>query len=281
MNPTSTITDQSCRPDRPVPSSVLNPPLLTGVSDGLWHAVERIVPPLPAPPRLAVPVQGVALCGLVVRVAQKYGRFDRRQFLDRTCPTCAWIHALRTGTETAELAVLTGYEHTSTVDAQLELELRVPLGAAARVAAAILAVAGASGSDDDREDPAIVQLLATVTAHAPTALLAEECAEGGCEHDVRPCPPIGVACPACSVRAGGWAGEWEGGFRPECTIAGPCEVLRALAAHHHVELVGPSGLPAGREETTAAADHRVPAWLTTTGHQLAHTAASTDRGARR
>jgi hypothetical protein len=248
-------------------------PLLTGIRDGLWHAVERIVPPRPAPTlstparstpaRSAGPVQGVTLCGLAVQVAQDYDGFDRRRF-DRTCPTCAWTHAVRTGTGTgtvavavavavavefAELAALSGSGPVSTSTSG-ELDLPVPHGAAARVAAAVLAAADADapGSDYDRTHPATVQLLATVTAHAPTALLDADCAEGGCEHNSEPCPIAAVACPACSVRAGSWAGEWEGVYQRECTIPGPCEVLRTIAAHHHVDLVGPAQLRAGRED---------------------------------
>jgi|GEM_PF-4150088 len=47
---------------------------------------------------------------------------------------------------------------------------------------------------------------------------------------------IVTVCPVCSVRAGGWAGEWEGTYRPECTIPGPCEVLRTMAGHYRVPL---------------------------------------------
>ena len=259
MNPTTNPTT-TAQPDQRVPSSMLDP-LLTGIRDGLWHAVERIVPPRPAPAlstparstpaRSAGPVQGVTLCGLAVQVAQDYDGFDRRRF-DRTCPTCAWTHAVRTeavAVEFAELAALSGSGPVSTsTSGSGELDLPVPHGAAARVAAAVLAAADAPGSDYDRTHPATVQLLATVTAHAPTALLDADCAEGGCEHNSEPCPIAAVACPACSVRAGSWAGEWEGVYQRECTIPGPCEVLRTIAAHHHVDLVGPGQLRAGRED---------------------------------
>lgn len=256
MNP-STHSTTTAQQDQRVLSSMPDP-LLTGVSGGLWHAVERTMPPRPGPALSAGPVQGVvlqdvvlqgvALCGLVVQVAQKYDGFDRRR-TDRTCPTCAWTHAVRTGTDAvaAELAALDSAGPAGPTSAGGGgLELPVPLRAAARVAAAVLAAADAPGSDHDPTHPATVQLLATVTAHAPTGLLEQDCAEGDCEHDPGLCPIAVVACPACSVRAGSWAGEWEGSYQSECTIPGPCEVLRTLAAHHHVDLASPGQPRAGR-----------------------------------
>ena len=42
-------------------------------------------------------------------------------------------------------------------------------------------------------------------------------------------PDAAVACGACSLQAGGWAGEWEGQFT--LTVPAPCRVLLALTAH--------------------------------------------------
>jgi hypothetical protein len=44
-----------------------------------------------------------------------------------------------------------------------------------------------------------------------------------------------VACQACSLQAGSWAGEWEGQYAVECTIPAPCGVLTALAEYFKVE----------------------------------------------
>jgi len=80
-------------------------------------------------------------------------------------------------------------------------------------------------------------------------LVPEDCAEGSCDHGVYeddhgdkdevwtcPYPDATVGCAACSVQAGSWAGEWEGQYAEECTVAAPCDVLRALARHCHVPL---------------------------------------------
>lgn len=43
-----------------------------------------------------------------------------------------------------------------------------------------------------------------------------------------------IACSGCSLRAGDWAGEWEGVFTTQCSVAAPCGVLTQLAGHYGV-----------------------------------------------
>jgi hypothetical protein len=80
-----------------------------------------------------------------------------------------------------------------------------------------------------------------VTAHTPRILLPEDCADNHCDHDRDddgqcPRPDAALGCAACSVVAGGWAGEWQGQFTTECTITAPCEVLRGIARHYDIEI---------------------------------------------
>lgn len=189
---------------------------------GLWHAVDPIPPSRLPEDRTAV--RTLAACGTPATVAPTYGGFDRSRDPERTCLDCVWTVAMGTGTEGAELA-------------WLRLHHRPDVAA---VAEAILA---ASGDSDDGnhegDDPATVQLLVVVSGHAPVDLVDGLCAEQDCDHDPDQCPVTATACPTCSVRSGGWAGEREGTYLPACTIAGPCEVLRMLARHYRVPLPAP------------------------------------------
>lgn len=201
----------------------------TGSGGGLWHAVERTVTACPgqqAPDRTGdrAAVRGIARCGATVEVVAKFGVFDRSRRPDSTCLDCVWTVAVRTGTEDRELAWLRT-QHQPGV---------------AALAEAILAASDAPGADYERDSPATQQLLTVVSAHAPVDLIDPECAEQGCEHDRQQCPITMTACPECSVRAGPWAGEWAGTYQPECTIPGPCEVLRTLAGHYEVPLPAPA-----------------------------------------
>jgi hypothetical protein len=179
-----------------------------GVQDG-WHAI-------PSGSILAgCTGHRWAACGALVRTTKYEQPYDPRAIpvsFD-PCPDCLWIAAARSGMLDAALAMLT---HPVAHDA----------------AAGILNLAGRMESDDD--DPACIQLLAAVTRHAPVALVSEECSEGDCEHEGN-CPET-LACRACSLQAGGWAGEWEGRYREECTIPGPCAPLLAIAEHVRAEV---------------------------------------------
>lgn len=199
---------------------------LTGVHRG-WHAIRR-ADALWCTEHNA---PFTAVCGAMVRPAFKFGAYDRGAVpvSYEPCQVCAWTVAAETGTledEAARLGpTMAGYS-------QLARMLPDPL-IAARAARAILA---ADFGDPGRESghPATIQLFATVAAHAPVALVAEVCAEGDCEHAEGECPAVAVACEACSLQAGDWAQDWAGQFRPECTVAAPCAVLLAIAAHFGV-----------------------------------------------
>jgi hypothetical protein len=84
------------------------------------------------------------------------------------------------------------------------------------------------------DHPATVQLLAMAAAHTPVLLLCEACSEEECDHGGEPCPGK-AACQACSLQDGDWAGEWQGRYREECTVAAPCQVLLTLAKSAGVE----------------------------------------------
>ena len=125
---------------------------------------------------------------MVRRAADHYQSYDPDTYPAKwdPCPQCRWTVAAMTGTFEAALA-----------------SLKDPRARA--VALAILAKPG----EDDPEDPAVIQLLAAVSRHAPVSLVAEECAEGDCEHVAaggKPgeCPGR-LACRACSLQAGDWA----------------------------------------------------------------------------
>jgi hypothetical protein len=194
----------------------------TGSGGGLWHAVERADAARPGmqPPDGAA-VRGIAACGAPVEVV---ATVDPSRRTRSTCLECVWAVAVRTGTEDCELAGLRT-QHQPGV---------------AALAEAILVAADAPGADYERDSPATMQLLAVVSAHAPVDLIASECAEQSCDHDRTQCPITTTACPKCSVRAGEWAGEGAGTYQPECTVPGPCEVLRTLAGHYKVPLPAPT-----------------------------------------
>ncbi|WP_219419612.1 hypothetical protein [Pseudonocardia nigra] len=191
---------------------------LTGIAAGAWHAAEQVHPPrVPGDPE-----QGLAVCGQGgVTVAAKFGAFDPDRDRDHTCHECAWTVAIRTGTLDAEVDRLSGADGAPTM--------------AAQVARAIVTAQSETGAGHELDHPYTVQLLAAVSAHAPTPLISPECGEGACEHPrEQSCPTVALACLACSQLSGGWAGEWEGTCMPECTVPAPCEVLRTLATHYRI-----------------------------------------------
>lgn len=210
-------------------------PYLIGVQagDGLIHAVERA---------RAGDTGGAAgsVCGEGVIVAVRWGGFHRGsewtdRFAHRLCPHCAWTVALAQDTTEAELAAVTpsGAE-LAALRRLLPDPMIVP-----RICERILADRRAE-RDYDAGSPRWVQLLGHVTAHRPVLLLAEDCAEGACDHHDKASgcyAQAAVACPACSVQAGSWAGEWEGQY--ECVVPAPCAVLPAMA--DHVGLESPAG----------------------------------------
>jgi hypothetical protein len=152
------------------------------------------------------------------------------------CRYCAWTVAVATGSTGRELALIT--------PSRPKADAIAGAGAGAMLAVticqAILAARSGEDADYELDHPATIQLLAHVTRHRPVLLIPEDCAE-----DPRTCghqpdggdlpdwhcsyPDATAACGACTLYAGGWAGEWEGGAMPECTVTAPCSVLRTLA----------------------------------------------------
>lgn len=181
------------------------PSYLVGVQGG-WHAID------PADVLPGCVDHRWSVCGTLVRRAIDNGGDPKPydwQSLPVSydpCPACMWIVAARTGTLGAVLDALTGIARDAAAD--------------------ILNVAGREEREPD--DDETLHLLTAVSRHVPVLLLREECAEeecpgGDCTHDGR------LACRACSLQAGGWAGEREGTYLYECTIPAPCAVLLELA----------------------------------------------------
>lgn len=183
-----------------------------------------------------------ALCGRFALHARRWPEYGPGlpSFACR-CAECAWIVAFRRGTVTAQLDTLMPPAGDRRV---LDRFLPDPL-IAFSTAKAILGQAGSGGLDDEPGSESLIQLLAAVTRHRPVITLPEECAHGECAHVPDdpggpaecPMPDASVACSACSLVAGSWAGEYEGAYRRECTVPAPCPVLSSLAGHAGVTLV--------------------------------------------
>jgi hypothetical protein len=163
----------------------------------------------------------------------------------RLCAYCGWAVAIETGTISQRLDVLTPDGRTRAALARLVGD---PL-AARRICEAVIAHASGPGAEYELDHGATIQILAEITRHAPTLGLPEDCAEDSCDHHLaghgdqgldasRECdyPVASAVCPACTLRAGAWAGEWEGTFMGECYIHAPCQVLAALAARYKVKV---------------------------------------------
>lgn len=213
--------------DADVPAVLADTPFLIGigthssplhaVETRYWTSTRRHVP---------------TVCGKPAIIARDWGGFahgTRQIDTMDVCSRCRWHVALATNTTAAELAVLTPS------DAQQEA-----LGRAmpdphlfVQLMERLLGMV-----DEDSDVDAVSQILAHVTDHRPVLLRAEDCLEDACDHDtVQECygeTPT-VACGACSFRAGGWAGEWEGWF--QIPVTAPCSVLTAVASHYERKAV--------------------------------------------
>ncbi|MEV4753027.1 hypothetical protein AB0K21_42350 [Streptosporangium sp. NPDC049248] len=168
-----------------------------------------------------------ALCGRRALVATRVGAFDRATLPTwaTVCPHCAWaVAATGAGAVERELNTLTP---TGADREALKQLLDDPL-IIRHLCEAIIAAAGQP--DAEGLDDAVIELLAHASTHAPVLLRSWDCAAEECHHPPGECP-CAVACAACSLRAGSWAGEQEGTYRRECTISAPCQVLTTLAAH--------------------------------------------------
>lgn len=226
--------------DRAATGALADVPYVIGGNDRGKHAVSHAR----ATAALAQPhgrgPQAGTVCGQDAVVVPKWGSFEATNplfasYLTGRCPDCAWLVALEQHTEQDELAALA----PAAADLPALTQLLPDPQLAVRICEAILA-----DRSCDPDHPHKAQLLGHAAAHAPVLLVHEECAEGSCDHShddegqSRTCdfPDAAVGCAACSVRAGGWAGECEGQYTPECTVAAPCDVLRTLARHYNIPL---------------------------------------------
>jgi hypothetical protein len=174
-------------------------------------------------------------CGATVVIAQDWGGFARgnptsRLAGHRVCGRCAWTVAFAGGAAgiEEEMAALAPTDGERLAWATL---LPRP-GVLVDACRAILARRAADDSDGCAQ---WANLLGHLCGHRPEVLVPEDCAEQSCEHpDAVGCYAAAtvVACPTCSVRAGGWAGEWEGQY--EVVVPAPCSVLTAIAATYRV-----------------------------------------------
>lgn len=178
-------------------------------------------------------------CDRVAVLVPSWGAFSHtnRFMQGEACPACAWKLALERHAVDDELAAIAPAPGKR--DA-LERLIGDPL-LAVRLCRAIL---DTTDRDYDTDSPQLIRLLAAATAHAPQLGLPEECAEGSCDHrpveawDDRnwecPYPDATANCGVCSVLTGPEAGEWEGFYTPECTVAAPCSVFTALTDHYRI-----------------------------------------------
>lgn len=176
------------------------------------------------------------VCGMRGTIAREWGEFVRgNEFVDRhdLCPQCVWFVALEQGTADSELA---RWRPQDAELSALQRSLREPL-IHTRTCEQLLDL-GREDEPGDTDHVWLAYLLGLVTAHKPVLLQAEPCLEGDCDHDSEDeCfgdDPT-VACMACSVLTGSWAGEWEGQIHIQ--VSAPCGVLTAVAAHYEVKAV--------------------------------------------
>jgi hypothetical protein len=168
-------------------------------------------------------------CGGTAVIATEWGMFRRGNPHLRPhdlCAHCTWTVALADGTEEQELAAIRPTPAEATVWGRLLPDPHL-LDSTCRTILA--ARAEEAGYDEDH--PRWAQLLGHVTAHRPEVLTTEDCAERCCDHpDEAACyaDDVTLACPTCSVKAGPWAGEWEG--QAEIVVPAPCSVLTVMGA---------------------------------------------------
>jgi hypothetical protein len=182
-----------------------------------------------------------AECDRLVFLARFGGAFARgNEHLDRMagrlCPYCAWTVALVTSRVDDELAAL----EPSGTDVPVQRRRLADPGIVRRVCERILATAREDGylaaEEDDLHFPQVVEQLAYATAHQPVVLLPYECVERECDHgDFAVCEAQTdvVACSACSLQTGEWAGEWAGQY--EVLVSAPCSALTAMAQHYGLQ----------------------------------------------
>lgn len=171
------------------------------------------------------------VCGTVATIARDWGEFVRGNTkigFSTLCPQCVWFVALEHGTTDAELR---RHRLTSVELSAMQRSLRDPL-IHTRTCERLLQLSR-ENDPDEADHAGLSHLLGLVTAHKPVLLQGEPCLEGDCDHDSEDeCygdEPT-VACMACSVLTGSWAGEWEGQIHIQ--VSAPCGVLTAVAGHY-------------------------------------------------
>lgn len=229
-------TEMAALPDEPYVAGMCHDQVHALPREWAQHAIDQ---------QMDGPVAAPAVCGrlTIVMVAMPSLSEWRPTGL---CGYCGWAIAIETGTVQARLDALTPTGQTHAALARL---IGDPL-MARRLCEAVIARASDPDAEYELDHGATIQILATITRHAPTLGLPEDCAEGSCDHrhagsagqaldtplDASgECdyPVASAVCPACTLRAGGWAGEWEGQFMDECYIHAPCQVLATIAAHYN------------------------------------------------
>lgn len=234
----------SSPPPEPTPGLWAEPPppgasYTPGVDSRWWHAIDPDCGGIASPPADGAIItpgsRWLSLCELPVVAASKWNSFAAVRATGNlaVCPSCIWLVAIRSGHVDSEIARLgaAGAGAPGLV------------GGVSALARTIVDAATASHADYELDHPRTVGLLTTLARHAPETLVDVECAEGCCEHrypaaegpaagplseDTAACPTVGWACPTCSLRAGSWAGEWEGQYEPDGIVAPPCSVLGAV-----------------------------------------------------
>lgn len=211
-----------------------------GIATGPLHAVSRnrVRQASAALHNRSRELEALTECGIKAAVAIKWGSWSRSSPHARIglCPHCAWSVAIATGTIHDELASLIPDSETVAALAAAGIDPHlVPA-----LCSAIVATASEPRVEFPVAHPRTRDLLGHVTAHAPSVLVHEPCAEGGCDHTATDPCPTQIACPTCSLRAGTWAGEWEGQFDAACTVTYPCTVLLTVAAHYGLATTRPS-----------------------------------------
>lgn len=219
---------QSCACGETAAVSPQLPPgdFFTADGQGEWHAVRR------GDAVLAVPWQDRhvtrSACGNLAFLEAGLGAYDRDSgpASVRPCPECAWTAAAESGTLDREVRRLVPAPADQVTLARL---IPDPVTAATAAAALTAALTRRPGRVEDEDDRHLIQVLGTLSRHAPVLLIAGACQEGSCgcpgdDHDAT------AACAGCSLQAGSWAGDYEGEYLAECLVPAPCQPLLLLAA---------------------------------------------------
>jgi len=230
-----------------VPDPMVMVQFITGVdgAGGIWHAIDRQRAHYPWT-RAASGV-AVAVCGALARVTN-HGVYDRPgpPVTYGPCHVCAWTVAIATGSTERELQLITPSDRSAAGLARAGVD---PL-LAVKICRAVLVRESCLAAENGLDHAATVQVLAHAATHRPVLVVPEDCAEDDrcCRHQPAAAEetwrcdyPDGAAlCFACTLRAGPWAGSWEGDVMDECRIAAPCGVLQALARHYGITGGSPS-----------------------------------------